>query len=80
MNGNHVVTMSGNYIQINDDCRYMLASDFENQTFNVIANIQNRKMASIAVSSGPQVIEILPDGQQVNNKFRNDVFCRTYLL
>jgi hypothetical protein len=66
MNGNQVVTMNGNYLQINDDCRYMLAADFENQTFNVAANIQNGKMASIVVSSGTQMIEVLPEGQQVS--------------
>ena len=68
VNGNQVVTMNGNYLQINDDCRYTLVADFKNRTFSVAANIQNGKTASIAVMSGSQVIEILPDGQQVGRR------------
>lgn len=70
VNGNQVVTMNGNYLQINSDCGYTLAEDFENRTFAVVANIQNGKTASIAISSGPHVIEILPDPQQVDDTNR----------
>ncbi len=62
MNGQHIITMNGIYYGLNADCQYLLAGDFENSNFTVIAGVRKEKLSTLAISSNFQTIVLTADG------------------
>lgn len=62
MDGQQVVTMNGLHYSINADCHYLLAADFINLNFTIIATVRNGKMSSLSVTSDKQTVELNSNG------------------
>lgn len=61
-NGQHIITMNGNYYGINSECQYLLAGDLINFNFTIIGDIRRGKLMSLAISSSAQTIELYAEG------------------
>lgn len=61
VDGQHVITLGGNYYHINGDCKYLLAGDFKNFNFTIVGDIRNGQLNSLQISSNLQSVEIFRD-------------------
>jgi hypothetical protein len=68
----HFFTFDGSFIEFAGDCSYVLARDFDNGEFTVIANYRRTragpKRNSLTVMAGDKTIEVFNSGKTVINK------------
>merc|ERR1712212_375133 len=68
----HFFTFDGSFIEFAGDCSYVLARDFDNGEFTVIANYRRTragpKRNSLTLMAGDKTIEVFNSGKTVINK------------
>lgn len=60
--GQHIFTFDGRHLTFPGTCNYILAQDFINNNFSIIANLNNGKMKSITLVDKSNSIEITENG------------------
>lgn len=66
--GSHIFTFDGRHITFPGECTYILARDFVEGNFSIVASMKNGKMKSITVHDKTGFVEVNADG---NIKYRD---------
>lgn len=61
--GSHIFTFDGRHLTFPGECTYILARDFVEGNFSIVANMKNGKMKSITVQDKTAFVEVNADGQ-----------------
>lgn len=65
--GSHMFTFDGRHLTFPGECGYILARDFSEGNFSIVANLKDGKMKSITVGDKNSYIEVNNDGLIKNN-------------
>ena len=60
--GSHIFTFDGRHMTFPGKCSYILARDFVNGNFSIVANLANGKMKSISLTDKSGHLEVTSDG------------------
>uniref|UniRef100_W4VRP6 Putative apolipophorin n=1 Tax=Corethrella appendiculata TaxID=1370023 RepID=W4VRP6_9DIPT len=60
--GSHIFTFDHKHLTFPGSCAYILAQDFVNGNFSIVANLENGKLASVTLVDKEDTVELFKDG------------------